>query len=379
MRRAKGSGAIRKRGDSWQIRYLAPPDSDGKRKNISETVKGLRKEAERVLRLRTGAIESGSYVEKTSETAEQFFNEWLKTYAAHNTSPRTQQDYAGHIKRYVTPEIGQIPLQSLRPQHIQSMENSIFEKGLSGTTALHVHRIVKQSLEHAVQWEKLVRNPAASIKAPRPTKRRVSMWDLKTISRFKAVSMTSTYNQIFETALITGMRRSELLGLKWSAIDLETGKLKVLNTLQRITGKGLVEGIPKTDKSRRSIKLGQDIVKIFRKIQTAQVEARLAAGSLWQQTDFVFTKPDGAPIDPDSVTHEFTRIIRENELPKLNFHGLRHAHATLLLTSGIHPKVVSERLGHSNIGITLDTYSHVLPSLQEEAADAIERQLAKAI
>ena len=151
----------------------------------------------------------------------------------------------------------------------------------------------------------------------------------------------------------------------------------VVRKLVRIYGTGLVEGHPKTDSSRHSIALSKDAVELLRQIRKQQIEMRPAAGPVWQDEGFAFTRPDGRPIDPDAPTHDFTAIVRSANLPHLTLQGLRHAHATLMLTAGIHPKVVSERLGHSNIAITMDIYSHVLPGLQEAAAQALDELLAQ--
>ncbi|MSQ07667.1 MAG: site-specific integrase [Dehalococcoidia bacterium] len=155
------------------------------------------------------------------------------------------------------------------------------------------------------------------------------------------------------------------------------GKLSVVNTLQRITGHGLVVGPPKTARSRRSIALSPEAVNLLHAIRGRQIEQRLAAGDAWQNTGYVFTQANGTPVAPDMISKDFCAIVRTAGLPHLTFHGLRHAHATLLLTAGVHPKVVSERLGHSNIAITMDTYSHVLPGLQEAAALALDERLAR--
>ena len=147
--------------------------------------------------------------------------------------------------------------------------------------------------------------------------------------------------------------------------------------MQRIEGKGLVEGQPKTGKSRRSIALSPVAVNLLHAIRGRQIEQRLAAGTAWQNTGYVFTQADGRPMNPIKVTQEFASIVRQARLPHLTLHGLRHAHATLLLTAEVHPKIVSERLGHSNIAVTMDTYSHVLPGMQEAAAVALDEQLAR--
>ena len=172
------------------------------------------------------------------------------------------------------------------------------------------------------------------------------------------------------------MRRSELAGLRWDQVDLVARRLGVVNTLQHITGRGLVEGAPKTAKSRRSIALSDTAVDLMHVIRGSQIQLSQAAGPAWEETGYVFVQADGTPIDPDTATKDFTAIVRHAGLPRLTFHGLRHAHATLLLSAGVHPKVVSERLGHSNIAITMDTYSHVLPGLQEAAVASLDAYLA---
>ena len=173
------------------------------------------------------------------------------------------------------------------------------------------------------------------------------------------------------------MRRAEIAGLRWEYVDLANGKLSVAVTLQRIVGKGLVQGQPKTGKGRRMLSLSESNVSLLHEIRGRHIEDRLRAGPAWQDTGYVFTQEDGSPIDADRISRDFARIVRTDGLPHLTFHGLRHAHATILLTAGIHSKVVSERLGHSNIAITMDTYSHVLPDLQAEAAQAVDERLAR--
>ena len=154
------------------------------------------------------------------------------------------------------------------------------------------------------------------------------------------------------------------------------GSTLVIRTLQRIYGKGLDIGQPKTPRSRRSISLSQSTGSLLQSVRTRQIEQRLAAGPAWHDTGFVFTKPDGRPTDPDTLSHDFQKIVRATGLPHLTLHGLRHAHATFLLQKGTHAKIVSERLGHSSISVTMDTYSHVLPDMQEAAARAIDEVLS---
>ena len=372
-------GSIRQRSKgTWQIRYEAPPDSNGYRKQVSETVRGTRKEAERVLREQLTQVESGGFVSTSNETVALFLDKWLHTYAATNTSLRTQAGYQANIRSYIKPAIGNVKLQSLQPQHIQALYAGMLDRGLSGRTVHHVHVLLKEALSHAVKWGLLVRNPSEATTPPRPEKKELEMWPVETLVSFLQTTESSKYGDIYHLCVLTGMRRSELLGLTWNAIDFEACQIMVVKTLQRIDGHGLVEGQPKTEKSRRTVALSLETITLLRRVKRKQIEQRLAAGQAWTDSKFVFTQPDGKPIDSNRVTRDFQKLVRANGLPHLTLKGLRHAHATLLLSKGVHPKIVSERLGHSNISTTMDIYSHVIPGMQERAAQAIDEVLGSA-
>lgn len=201
------------------------------------------------------------------------------------------------------------------------------------------------------------------------------MWDVETINDFLNTANTSRFRDFYQFAVLTGLRRSEMCGLKWQSVDLAGGRLSVVNTLQRITGHGLVEGQPKTVRSRRSIALAVDAVDLLHSIRGRQIEQQLKLGDLWRHMGYVFTQVDGSPVIPDQVTQDFARLVRKARLPYLTLHGLRHAFATLSLTAGVDLKTTSEMLGHSSIAITADIYSHVLPQMQKAAAEAVGQLL----
>jgi len=345
---------------------------------VSETVKGNKREAERVLREHLAAIENGGYVARDRETVAEFMERWLTTYAATNTTIRTQHGYRGYVDRYIAPAIGNLTLQNLTARHIQAMYASMLSRGLSNTTVIQLHRILKQALSHGVQWGMLTRNVADATTPPRLQRRQMPMWAAETIDLFLETANTSRFRDLYHFAVLTGLRRSEICGLKWEHVDLVRGSLSVVNTLQRITGHGLVEGQPKTARSRRSIALAPDVVEVLHGIRGRQIEQRLEFGELWENTGYVFTQLGGAPIAPDMISKDFCAIVRKAGLPHLTLHGLRHAHATMALTAGVNPKTISERLGHSSIATTMDVYSHVLPGIQEEAAQAVEEVLSQA-
>jgi len=249
------------------------------------------------------------------------------------------------------------------------------EKGLSASTISQLHVILKEALSHAVKWGLLIRNVAEAATPPRRQRKPMKMWDDDTIDRFLELVGNSRFGELHRFAIHTGMRRSEITGLKWENVDLERGKLSVVETLQRITGYGLVQGEPKTPRSRRSIALSPEAVELLHSVRGRQIEQSLAVGGGWQNTGYVFTREDGKPLAPDMVSKDFCRLVRKSGLPSLTFHGLRHASATLLLSDNVNPKIVSELLGHSNIATTMDIYSHVLPGRQEAAVSRLAKRL----
>jgi integrase len=301
----------------------------------------------------------------------------MATYVATNCTLRTAIGYQGNIDRYIAPAIGRTAVQNVTSSQIQAIYAGLLERGLSHTTVLHVHRVLKEMLAHALKWGMIAKNPADGATPPKREKGQMPMWDVPTIHRFLEESKGTRYGHIFEFAIHTGMRRSEICGLKWNAVDLVGGRLEVVATLQQIRGHGLVTGTPKTERSRRSIALAPETVALLQVVQGTQQLAKLEAGPLWQGKGYVFTHADDSPVLPGSLTADFASMVKELELPHLTFHGLRHAFATLGLVAGINPKVVSEALGHSSVTITLDLYSHVLPNMQDELAAAIANILKR--
>ena len=199
--------------------------------------------------------------------------------------------------------------------------------------------------------------------------------DYPDVQRFLDVASGSPYGALFFLDIYTGLRRSEVLGLRWSAVDLVHKTLAIVETLQVVKGKGLLSLEPKTNRSRRSVSLAPDALTLLAGLKIQQREERESFGMEWSESDYVFSHANGKPFYPNTVSKKFSELVKKAGIPRVRLHDLRHTHATLMLKEGVHPKVVSERLGHASVVITLDTYSHVLPGLQEEAALKFEQGL----
>ena len=369
-------GSVRQRSaGSWEIRYDGPPEVDGSRKQLGETVRGTRRAAERVLRQRLEAVESQRYVPKQNETVVDFMARWMEIYVWPNTALSTQQGYAGNIRRYIVPHLGHLQVQRLKPGDIQKMYASLLKRGLSARTVLHTHRVLSEALKHGVQWGDLTRNVAEAVTSPRVDRRKVKVWDVTVLQRFLEAAQSSRFYNLYRLALLTGLRRSEMAGLLWQHVDLSRRLLSVERSLQRVIGRGLVEGGPKNESSQRTIPLGPMAVDVMHAIRGQQIEERLAAGEFWQETGYVFTRPDGRSVNPDDPTRDFGEIVRRTALPHLTLHGLRHTYASLQLSAGTPLKAVSEMLGHEGIATTADVYTHLLPSVLAAAAEAIDQYL----
>jgi integrase len=257
-------GSIRQRSKgTWQLRYDAPPDGTRRRRFVSKTFKGNKKDAERALRELLATIENGGYVASDKETVAQFMVRWLETYAATNTNRKTQQGYRGLIDRYLTPYLGNIKLQNLTARRIQALYADMHSRGLGAPSIVATHRVLKEALGHAVKWSVITRNVADAATPPRIERKTMPMWDVAEINRFLDATANDHFYPVYHLAILTGLRRSEIFGLKWDAIDLAGSTLQVVRTLQRITDYGLVEGQPKTQRSRRSISLPPAAVELL--------------------------------------------------------------------------------------------------------------------
>jgi len=354
----------------------------GRRRQKSETVKGTKRDAERTLREVLLSLEQGSYVKPNKMTLGELLRQWLKDYASMNTTDRTQESYTSIVERHLIPAVGKISLIDLQAQNIQGYYAKKLSDGrvdgnggLSARSVVYHHRILSKALDYAVKMGLVVRNVAKVVEPPRVARVTMQTLSPEEVSRFLDVARDTDYYVYFATLLYTGLRRGELLALRWRNLDLGSGKLSVVETAYRLGSGEYRIKEPKTAQSRRTVILPPSLVELFRVYRFDQELLRIQLGISLNADDFVFIRPDGSPINPNAITLAFRRIIKRAGLKGIRIHDLRHTHASLMLKAGIHPKVVSERLGHANIGITLDLYGHVLPWLQEAAAVKFDRIL----
>ena len=378
-------GHIRKRGkSSWAIVFDLGREPDGRRRQRWHSIKGTKRDAERELARLLHEFNTGAYVEPVRMPMSEFLERWLTDYAVHAVSAKTLERYTEIVRNHLSLSLGHHSLQKLQPLHIQGYYSDALKSGrmngrggLSAQTVLHHHRVLHGALKPAVRWQLLVRNSADAVEPPRPSHKEMRALDEEgTVQLLKSANGSRLYRPIF-VAVTTGLRRGELLALRWSVVDLDRGILSIQKVLEQTRG-GLAFKQPKTARSRRAVELAPLTINELKRHRKDQAQHRLLMGSSYANQDLVFPEPDGRPWGPNKLSSAFAALMRRTGFKGFRFHDLRHSHATQLLKQGIHPKIVSERLGHGTIAITLDTYSHVLPGLQKEAADRIDIALRDA-
>jgi integrase len=362
-------GYTQRHGKSWRYRIEFDPDNAGKRKTISKS--GFKKEsdAKKALREKLVEIDKGNYVEDKKITLESYLNEWIESYKV-NVAPSTYKRYKELMATAIR-YIGKVELLKLTPLNIQTFYSKLLTEGkLSNATIVKIHRTLSLALKQAVGWNMINNNPCANIKPPKIIKKEMTVWSEDELKSFLYQSRNEHLYLHIALAAGTGMRLGEICALKWDCVDLKKGEIIVKRSIRRI-GKELIVKEPKTKSSIRKISIANDLKDILVFHQKKQ-EHLIKDNEKYNDRNYVCAwEDDGRPYDPDYVTKNFHLLLANYELPMIRFHDLRHTHATILLLHDVPAKIVSERLGHSNIGITLDTYSHVLPSMQKAAAEKL--------
>ena len=311
----------------------------------------------------------------TKATVAQFLKDWLETTQKYDVRPRTYERYEEVVRLHISPILGRHQLQKLTTHHVESFYAKKLEEGLSPRTVNTFHNVLHKALDKARKSRLIVENVCDLVDPPRVEDVEGTPLTLKQVKQLLRIAKGQRIEALLTLALATGMRRGELLGLKWQDIDFEKSILQIRRIMSRVptklkseAKKGQVEAATKAKKSRRSIIIVPLAFEALQQHQERQREARKKAGDRWIDRDLVFCTSIGTPLNPDrDVRLPFKRLLSEAKLPDIRFHDLRHSAATLLLGMGIHPKIVQEILGHSSIAVTMNVYSHVLPTMQQDA------------
>ena len=334
-------------------------------------------------------IEEGTHIDSSRIRFKDFVKQWLEEYAKVHLKPKTYYGYKEIIEKYIIPALGYAWLDEIRPYHIVEYENSLRKDGvrkdgkkggLSDKTIQQHHFILSSIFRTAVEWERIKENPVSKVKAPKVKKKEIPAYDEEQVAAMLAALQKEPlkYQVMIHLALVTGLRRGELMGLEWSDIDFEKGVIDVSRTSQYTPDEGIFDEDTKTEKSTRLVALPTETLEILALYAQEQERRAEKLGSLWKGSNRLFTTWDGSPMFPTTPTHWFPKFLKRHGLPHMNFHGLRHTSATLLIHSGVNIKAVSSRLGHAEVGTTLNIYTKALRSADRACADTFSNILKKA-
>lgn len=302
-----------------------------------------------------------------------FLTRWLEEHVKPTTRPATFESYSAIVRNHLLPALGDTLVSRLTPAAVSSFLRGIADKGIS---AEHVRRVLRNALNYAVKHEVVSRNAASLATVPKREPKQPTFLSPTQARTFLGAVKGNRYEALFAVALSCGLRLSEALGLSWADIDFDEGKLSVNKQLRSVRGAGKAFSKPKSRRSVRTIPVPQFALEVLREHRlTQEFQDRLAAGARWQYSGLVFCSKLGTPCDERNIRRSLDRVVRAAGLPRLRFHDLRHSCATLLLAQGVDPRTIMEILGHSSITLTLQTYSHVLPQLTQDAADRMHQLL----
>lgn len=381
-------GSITRRGKaSWRLKFdIGRDPGTGKRQTRYVTVRGTKKDAQRELNRLLAQAEDGTLVEPSKLTVADYLRDWIKDAETMGLGLKTVERHRGLIENQIIPHLGAHPLQKLKPAHVRSWHATLLRSGrvdggpLAARTVGHAHRVLHRALEQAAAVELVSRNVASAVSPPAVEEQEMEALTAAQVAEVLTKLRGVASYPLIVLALATGMRRGELLALRWSDLDLDAGKLRVERSLEQTKTGGLRFKPPKTKHGRRTITLPANAVAALRAHRKKQLELRVATGSGKLPDDaLVFGHLDGSPRSPRALSKEWKRLVAAHKLPKVTFHALRHSHASALIASGLDVLTISRRLGHGSPAITLTVYGHLFANTDDRAAEAINAALAPAL
>jgi integrase len=379
-------GSVKARGNSYRVR-ISYQDEAGKRHQVSKTASGSN-QAEKLRTQLLGELDKGILAKPSKTTIGIYLEQWLKSYVASTVAPSTFESYSYIVKKYLIPALGNIKLCNLKPQHLQKFYADELQLGLSPRSVLHMHITLHKAFKSAFKTGLLSHNPIDLVDPPKVERPEMKTMTEEDISRFLNEARKGDYYSLFYIYLFTGIRRNEALALRWSDVDLLGCQLSVNKTMQFLNNKVTYKS-PKTANSRRLVALSPSTCVVLRLHREAQNKIRKykedplvsdkespsesdKEDPSESDDDLVFCQSDGKPYLPNTISHAWIKLVRKCGLEGIRLHDARHTHATLLFKSGVSAKVIQERLGHSSVAFTMNTYAHVSPGMQKQAADKFD-------
>jgi integrase len=367
---------------TWYLRAELPRDTNGKRRQRRETVRGTKAEAQRRLRDLLREVETGGHADGARVAVADLAQRWLDS-TEHRVTARTYAFYAAHVRLYIAPSLGSLRAEQLRPAHVEAAlaawrngkRNDKEQGALSPRTVAHVFNTLRTLLRWGVKMGTLVRNVADAVEPPRYERKEMRALESTGVAKLLKAAQVSDLQAVIAVAIGTGLRRGELLGLRWSDIDLVARRLTVRRSVETVKGVTRTKP-PKTARSARTIALPPFVVDVLRDERERQEELR---GRTLNEHDWVFVRRDGLPWEPGAFSLAFARFVKSAKLPHVRFHDLRHSFGTLALASGVDLQTVSRALGHESVAITSRIYIHAIDALQADAAARIDALLGPAI
>lgn len=368
-------GHVRKEGNSWYYAVDLGVDANGKRKIKKKRGFKSEREAKKALLEIESQINKGVYVEPSNILYKDFLDDWLKDKYV-SVKKSTHTTYTHMVNGHIVPTLGNLRLSDITARHIQNLIRDLFiSNALSDENIQKIYTIIKDSLNSAIKFDLLSKNECDKVDRPKAQRKEMQVWDLDEVLRFKETAKENRAYMVFHLAIYTGMRQSEILGLRWKNIDLKNGLIYVREQIERYTHNFTSV---KTKASNRNISIPEETVNELKKQKQKINTERSMAGKDYTHLDLVCPTSVGTPYLPKNLSIIFNRLIKESGNKKIRFHDLRHTHATLLLKQNTNPKIVAERLGHSNTRTTLDIYSHLLPNMQKDTAKLFGDMLSSA-
>jgi integrase len=375
-RRGSGEGSIYQRQDGRWCAQVSLGFKPGGKPHRKLLYGKTRVEVSEAMKRTLREQQLGLVITSDRQTVAQFLTDWLENTVKPKNKQLTYRSYEWIVRTHLVPGLGRIPLVKLTPQKLQAFVNERHAAGLSAATVKHINATLRAALSQAQRWQLVHQDAAKLVTLPRSVRYQAKILTPDQANQLMQAIVGHRHEALFTVALTMGLRRGEILGLRWCDVDLEKGSLEVSHSLERVKAEGLRLSEPKSDQAKRKLRIPQICLKILASHRSDQDRQRQWAGSKWHNDDFVFTTSIGTPVQPDHLSRDFPAVLAAANLPRVRFHDLRHSCASLLFFLGVHPKLVQETLGHSTFQLTMDTYSHMIPALRNEVADRMDEIFA---